>query len=110
MSLAEGKTLSQDDYKNIEDVAKIAVKEKQSFERLELPKEVLLEMFKVSSLARRSLQGAVAYKNSTTSTSSTTLTTRSQMEHRPRSTDVDPSSIYVSVPTFPTRAVSSPSL
>lgn len=48
MSLADGKTLSQDDYKNIEDVAKIAVKEKQSFERLELPKEVLLEMFKVS--------------------------------------------------------------
>lgn len=48
MSLAEGKTLSQDDYKQIEDVAKIAVKEKQTFERLLLPKEVLLEMFKVS--------------------------------------------------------------
>jgi threonyl-tRNA synthetase len=48
MSLAEGRTLGQDDYKQIEDVAKIAVKEKQPFERLELPKEVLLEMFKVS--------------------------------------------------------------
>ena len=48
MSLGGEKTLSQDDYKGIEDVAKIAVKEKQPFERLELPKEVLLEMFKVS--------------------------------------------------------------
>jgi threonyl-tRNA synthetase len=47
MALGNEKTLSQDDYKSIEDVAKIAVKEKQPFERLELPKEVLLEMFKV---------------------------------------------------------------
>jgi threonyl-tRNA synthetase len=45
---AGGRTLSQDDWKGIEDVAKMAVKEKQPFERLELPKEVLLEMFKVS--------------------------------------------------------------
>ena len=63
MSLAEGKTLSQDDYKNIEDVAKIAVKEKQSFERLALPKEVLLEMFRVSYfLGTRSCAGARADK------------------------------------------------
>ncbi|GFZ46394.1 Threonine--tRNA ligase [Saitozyma sp. JCM 24511] len=55
MSLGGGKTLSQDDYKQIEDVCKIAVKEKQPFERLELPKEVLLEMFKASgSLSIRS--------------------------------------------------------
>jgi threonyl-tRNA synthetase len=47
MSLAEGRTLGPDDYKHVEDVAKMAVKEKQPFERLELPKEVLLEMFKV---------------------------------------------------------------
>jgi threonyl-tRNA synthetase len=47
MSLADGKTLGPDDYKLVEDVAKMAVKEKQPFERLELPKEVLLEMFKV---------------------------------------------------------------
>jgi threonyl-tRNA synthetase len=51
MSLADGKTLGPDDYKQVEDVAKIAVKEKQPFERLELPKEVLLAMFKVSSIA-----------------------------------------------------------
>lgn len=49
MSLGDEKTISTEDYKGIEDVAKIAVKEKQPFERLELPKEVLLEMFRVSS-------------------------------------------------------------
>ena len=38
------------DYPNIENVVKKAVKEKQNFERLELPKEALLEMFAVSAL------------------------------------------------------------
>lgn len=38
------------DYPNIENVVKKAVKEKQNFERLELPKEALLEMFAVSVL------------------------------------------------------------
>lgn len=47
MSLAESKTITQDDYKQIEEISKKAVKEKQKFERLSLPKEVLLEMFKV---------------------------------------------------------------
>jgi len=47
MSLDGGRTIGQDDYKGIEDICKLAVKEKQAFERLELPKEVLLEMFKV---------------------------------------------------------------
>jgi threonyl-tRNA synthetase len=42
------KTINQEDWKGIEDVAKMAVKEKQPFERLEMPKEKLLEMFKVS--------------------------------------------------------------
>jgi hypothetical protein len=37
------------DYPNIENVVKKAVKEKQNFERLELPKEALLEMFAVST-------------------------------------------------------------
>lgn len=49
MSLPDGRTIAQDDYKGIEEVCRIAVKEKQPFERLELPKEVLLEMFKVGS-------------------------------------------------------------
>lgn len=48
MSLAESRAVTQDDWKGIEDVCKIAVKEKQPFERLELPKEVLLKMFEVS--------------------------------------------------------------
>ena len=52
MSLAENRSIGLDDWKGIEDVCKIAVKEKQPFERLELPKEVLLEMFKVSACAR----------------------------------------------------------
>lgn len=48
MSLEGGRTIATEDYKGIEEVARLAVKEKQPFERLELPKEVLLEMFKVS--------------------------------------------------------------
>ncbi len=47
MSLEGGRTIGPDDYKGIEDVCRLAVKEKQAFERLELPKEVLLEMFRV---------------------------------------------------------------
>ena len=50
MALNEGKTVVAEDYKTIEDVCKLAVKEKQPFERLELPKEVLLEMFRVRYL------------------------------------------------------------
>ena len=50
MSLANERTIGQDDYSGIEEVCRKAVKEKQAFERLELPKEVLLEMFKVSQL------------------------------------------------------------
>ena len=48
MSLKDNRSITTDDWKGIEDVCKVAVKEKQPFERLELPKEVLLEMFKVS--------------------------------------------------------------
>lgn len=48
MNLANEKTIGPEDYKQIEEIAKKAVKEKQKFERLSLPKEVLLEMFKVS--------------------------------------------------------------
>lgn len=100
MSLADGKTLGPDDYKQVEDVAKIAVKEKQPFERLELPKEVLLEMFKVSLLVMFIFVAELTI--STTSTSSTTSKIRSPMEHRPPSTDVVLSLISVSVLMFPT--------
>ncbi|OCF35327.1 threonine-tRNA ligase [Kwoniella heveanensis BCC8398] len=66
MSLAEGRTLSQDDYKGIEDVAKLAVKEKQPFERLELPKEILLEMFKYNKYKQHYINDKVPDGTSTT--------------------------------------------
>ncbi|KAL7422110.1 threonyl-tRNA synthetase [Cryptotrichosporon argae] len=46
MGLDGARTVVPEDHRGIEDVAKKVVKEKQAFERLELPKEVLLEMFK----------------------------------------------------------------
>ncbi|ORY32072.1 threonine-tRNA ligase [Naematelia encephala] len=66
MSLAEGRTIGQDDYAGIEDVAKKAVKEKQPFERLELPKEVLLEMFKYNKYKQHYINDKVADGTSST--------------------------------------------
>ena len=43
------------DYPIVENIMKSIVKEKQNFERLELRKEDLLEMFKVNYKARRYL-------------------------------------------------------
>jgi threonyl-tRNA synthetase len=43
------------DYPVVENIMKSIVKEKQDFERLELRKEDLLEMFKVNYKARRYL-------------------------------------------------------
>jgi threonyl-tRNA synthetase len=44
--------VSNVDYPVVEDIMKLIVKEKQTFERLELRKEDLLEMFKVNYKAR----------------------------------------------------------
>ncbi|OXH41022.1 threonine-tRNA ligase [Cryptococcus neoformans] len=66
MGLANGRTISQDDYKPIEDVCKAAVKEKQPFERLELPKEVLLEMFKYNKYKQHYIQDKVPDGTSST--------------------------------------------
>jgi hypothetical protein len=107
MSLAEGRTLSPDDHKGIEDVCKIAVKEKQPFERLELPKEVLMKMFEVGADSWRGSSLADLAPCSTTNSSSTTSIPRSPMERRPPSTNVAPSSICVSDPMFPIPAESS---
>ena len=41
------------DFKALDSVAKMAVKEKQKFERLEMTKEELLEMFKVGCISAR---------------------------------------------------------
>ncbi|TYJ55343.1 threonine-tRNA ligase [Cryptococcus floricola] len=66
MSLAEGRTISQEDYKPIEDVCKMAVKEKQPFERLELPKEVLLKMFAYNKYKQHYIQDKVPDGTSST--------------------------------------------
>lgn len=66
MGLANGRTISQDDYKPIEDVCKAAVKEKQPFERLELPKEVLLEMFKYNKYKQHYIQDKIPDGTSST--------------------------------------------
>lgn len=41
------RSVSSDDFKGLESVVKNIVKEKQPFERLEIKKEDLLELFKV---------------------------------------------------------------
>lgn len=45
--LTHNSLVSQNDYESLETVAKNVIKEKQPFERLEISKEDLLEMFKV---------------------------------------------------------------
>ena len=87
MSLSEGKTVVAEDYKGIEDVAKLAVKEKQPFERLELPKEVLLEMFRVCQVETSMEMELILL--SITNTSNTTSTTRCRMEPARQYIDVD---------------------
>jgi threonyl-tRNA synthetase len=88
MSLADQKTVTLDDYPGIEEVCKKTVNEKQPFERLMLPKTVLLEMFKVFASLIPACCGANL--NSTINTSSTTSTTRFRMEPALLSTDVVP--------------------
>lgn len=53
-SLPPRRSIAPADWSNLETLVKGAVKEKQKFERVEMPKEALLEMFKVrrSSLFR----------------------------------------------------------
>lgn len=55
----EGVTISQDDFKKLEEIAKCAVKDKQPFERLEIKKEDLLEMFKYNQFKVRILNNKV---------------------------------------------------
>ncbi|KAG0056831.1 threonyl-tRNA synthetase [Gryganskiella cystojenkinii] len=46
MGMKDERVVSQSDYENLETCAKNAIKEKQPFQRLEMSKEELLEMFK----------------------------------------------------------------
>ncbi|KAK0404744.1 hypothetical protein QR680_017606 [Steinernema hermaphroditum] len=55
----EGKNVSPEDFPKIEEIAKCAVKDKQTFERLEVSKEDLLEMFKYNQFKVRILNEKV---------------------------------------------------
>ncbi|PAV75103.1 hypothetical protein WR25_05460 [Diploscapter pachys] len=55
----EDKTISPDDFPKIEQIVKCAVKDKQPFERLEVSKEDLLEMFKYNKFKVRILNEKV---------------------------------------------------
>uniref|UniRef100_A0A914EBU7 threonine--tRNA ligase n=1 Tax=Acrobeloides nanus TaxID=290746 RepID=A0A914EBU7_9BILA len=46
-------TIGQDDFPKLEEIAKLAIKDKQPFERLEMTKEELLEMFKYNKFKVR---------------------------------------------------------
>lgn len=45
------RNILESDIRPLEDLSKVVIKEKQKFERLVLPKETLLEMFRVKSVA-----------------------------------------------------------
>lgn len=66
MRLKDNRPITPADYPNIENVCKIAVKEKQPFERLELPKEALLEMFAYNSYKQHYIQNQVPDGTSST--------------------------------------------
>jgi threonyl-tRNA synthetase len=101
MSLGGGRTVNQEDHKGIEEGCKGVVKEKQAFERLELPKEVLLEMFKVCHTATW-YEHLLMVFHSIISTNSTISMTKSRMVPALQSTDADPSLIFVSDHTYRT--------
>lgn len=66
MRLKDNRPITPADYPNIENVVKTAVKEKQSFERLELPKEALLEMFAYNRYKQHYIQNQVPDGTSST--------------------------------------------
>lgn len=66
MRLAENRAVTPADYPNLEAVVKTAVKEKQNFERLELPKEALLEMFAYNPYKQHYIQNQVPDGTSST--------------------------------------------
>ncbi|ODV94343.1 hypothetical protein PACTADRAFT_4287 [Pachysolen tannophilus NRRL Y-2460] len=67
MAIDDGATaVSQSDFKNLETIAKKAIKEKQKFERLEMTKDQLLEMFKYSKYKLTYIKTKVPDNTSTT--------------------------------------------
>lgn len=61
----EDKQVSSNDYANLENLVKSIVKEKQPFERLEMKKEDLLEMFKYNKFKQRILNEKVTTPTTT---------------------------------------------
>ncbi|CAJ0574882.1 unnamed protein product, partial [Mesorhabditis spiculigera] len=61
----EKQTVGQEDFPKIEEIAKCAVKDKQPFERLEVSKEDLLEMFKYNEFKVRILNEKVKTPSTT---------------------------------------------
>jgi threonyl-tRNA synthetase len=66
MSLPDGGAVSHADYKPLKQVAEKAIKEKQPFERLELSKEDLLEMFAYNKYKQHIIQDKIPDGTSTT--------------------------------------------
>jgi threonyl-tRNA synthetase len=66
MSLPDGAAVSHADYKPLKQVAEKAIKEKQPFERLELSKEDLLEMFAYNKYKQHIIQDKIPDGTSTT--------------------------------------------
>ncbi|CCO30571.1 threonyl-tRNA synthetase [Rhizoctonia solani AG-1 IB] len=62
----EERAVSSGDYPSLETLAKNAVKEKQRFERLVVPKETLLEMFKYNKYKTQLIQSKIPDGTSTT--------------------------------------------
>ena len=74
------RAVSNADYPSLEKVSESAIKEKQKFERLVVPKETLLEMFAVS-LALRLMSWFYSHECSTINIKSISSSPRSLMGH-----------------------------
>ena len=82
------RNILESDLPALENVSKTAIKEKQKFERLSLPKETLLEMFRVRSRDYRA-RGWLTHSLSTTNTRSISFSPKSPMASPPPFTDAD---------------------
>lgn len=66
MALPEGAAVAQSDYKPLKQIAEKAIKEKQPFERLELSKDDLLEMFSYNKYKQHIIKDKIPDGTSTT--------------------------------------------
>ncbi|KAF9935194.1 threonyl-tRNA synthetase [Linnemannia zychae] len=66
MSMKDERVVSKNDYENLEKLAKDIIKEKQPFERLEVSKEDLLEMFKHNEFKLKLIQSKIPDNTSST--------------------------------------------